>query len=121
YPDHNRTTPICVAEVVRLRPAPELSRVLLRTLAERPGHGNTIPILSAARVLPGKELVMVRRMGILCLLLLVPSQSFGEQAALAPEQLLSAETILYIRYDGVEPHRRAFEQTATGELMRGEL
>jgi hypothetical protein len=38
----------------------------------------------------------------------------------APERLLSAGTQLYLRWDGVEPHRAAYEQSALGKTLRGD-
>ena len=36
------------------------------------------------------------------------------------EQLLSANTQLYIRWDGVKAHRAAYEKTALGKMMKGD-
>lgn len=64
---------------------------------------------------------MARLGAILCFLVLLPASVRGENAATVPEQLLSRETVLYFRYDGLESHRKAYEQTAMGEVMKGEL
>jgi hypothetical protein len=36
----------------------------------------------------------------------------------APEALLSAECIAYFRYDGYEPHRKAYDETALAKAMK---
>jgi hypothetical protein len=64
---------------------------------------------------------MLRRLGIACLLLLISTSARAAEPALVPEQLLSATTMLYLRYDGIDAHRKAFDQSVTGELMRGDL
>jgi hypothetical protein len=38
----------------------------------------------------------------------------------APEQLLSAKTQLYLRWDGGKAHRAAYLQTALGKMMQGD-
>jgi hypothetical protein len=38
----------------------------------------------------------------------------------APEALLPATTQVYLRYDGVEAHRTAYEKTALAQMMRGD-
>ena len=42
-------------------------------------------------------------------------------ATVPPEALLSADTLLYYRFDGFEPHRKAADKTAYAEIMRGDL
>src|SRR5262245_37755591 len=37
-----------------------------------------------------------------------------------PEQLLSAGSQVYIRWDGIKAHREAFDKTALGKLMKGD-
>jgi hypothetical protein len=38
----------------------------------------------------------------------------------APEQLLSAKTQIYIRFDGIEAHRASYDKTAIGKMMKGD-
>ncbi len=38
----------------------------------------------------------------------------------APEALLPATTQVYLRWDGVEAHRAAYEKTAVGQMMKGD-
>ncbi len=38
----------------------------------------------------------------------------------APEALLAATTQLYLRWDGVEAHRAAYDKTALGKMMQGD-
>ena len=44
----------------------------------------------------------------------------GIVRAQAPEQLLPATTQLYVRWDGVEAHRAAYDKTALGKMMKGD-
>lgn len=64
---------------------------------------------------------MAGRVGMLCLLFFATTPAFGAAPALLPEQLLAADTIFYLRYDGIEAHRKAFDGSVVGELMRDEL
>src|SRR5262245_24201037 len=38
-----------------------------------------------------------------------------------PERLLSADTQVYVRWDGIPAHRDAYRQSALGKLLQGEL
>jgi len=58
------------------------------------------------------------RIGLAMCLLLMPHVAGAQQA---PERLLSAGTQLYVRWDGVESHRTAFEQSALGKTLQGDL
>ena len=60
---------------------------------------------------------MARYVGIILLVVLAPSISRGQEA---PEDLLPAGTQVYLRWDGVEAHRAAFEKTAFGQMMKGD-
>src|SRR6266481_5061545 len=44
----------------------------------------------------------------------------GVVRAQEPEQLLPASTQVYVRWDGVESHRGAYEKTALGKIMKGD-
>src|SRR4051794_17993546 len=37
------------------------------------------------------------------------------------ESLLAADAVAYLRYDGYEPHRKAYDGTALGRAMRDDL
>ncbi len=37
------------------------------------------------------------------------------------EQLLPADAFFYLRYDGYDPHRKAYDRTALGHAMKGDL
>lgn len=60
---------------------------------------------------------MSRRLGWALLVLLAPAAA---RAAEAPERLLSAGTQVYLRWDGVQAHRAAFDKTALGKIMQGD-
>jgi hypothetical protein len=62
---------------------------------------------------------MPRRIGmvVLLLLLLLPA---GARAADPPEHLLPAGTQVYLRWDGIEAHRAAYERTALGKTLQGD-
>jgi hypothetical protein len=62
---------------------------------------------------------MVRRSGWVLLLLLAPT--VGRAADAPPEQLLPASTQIYVRWDGIERHRDAYEKTALGKMMKGDM
>src|SRR5262249_30950470 len=64
-----------------------------------------------------KEPVMSRRWGIALLVFLIPTLGRAQDA---PEDLLPAGTQLYLRWDGVEAHRAAYEKTALGKMMQGD-
>lgn len=54
--------------------------------------------------------------GLALLLLAAPSPA---RAADPPEALLSPSTQLYLRWDGVTPHKAAYEASALGAVMKG--
>jgi hypothetical protein len=63
-------------------------------------------------------------LGLAWLLMTWPASGLaGEQPPLSPavESLLPADALAYVRYDGYEPHRKAYEQTALGRAMRDDL
>jgi hypothetical protein len=62
---------------------------------------------------------MGRRFLPLLLLLVVPSIAQAQQAA-PPERLLSAGTQVYLRWEGFDAHRQSFDQTAVGQMMKGD-
>src|SRR5262249_49663935 len=39
----------------------------------------------------------------------------------APEKLLPKDSLLYLRYDGLDAHRQAYDQTTLARLMREDL
>jgi hypothetical protein len=60
---------------------------------------------------------MWRRTGFVLLLFLAPALARAEDA---PEQLLPATTQAYLRWDGVDAHRAAYDKTALGQMMQGD-
>src|SRR5262245_15873094 len=64
-----------------------------------------------------KEPAMSFRHFLMLTVLLVPGFVRAEEA---PEQLLSAKTQLYLRWDGVKAHREAYLKTALGKMMQGD-
>jgi hypothetical protein len=67
---------------------------------------------------------MLRRSACLVLLLALPATALAYPPvpnSVSPDALLSAGTILYFRHDGIEPHRKAYDQTAFAEMMRGDM
>lgn len=56
-----------------------------------------------------------------CLLLLLPGAALGQSATPAPEALLSADSVLYFRFDGARAHRAAIDRCAFGSMMKGDL
>jgi hypothetical protein len=62
---------------------------------------------------------MVYRNGVASIVALL-ALSVLATAQEAPEALLSADTQLYFRWDGVEAHRAAYEKTALGKMMQGD-
>jgi hypothetical protein len=64
---------------------------------------------------------MRRHLGVLAILLLVPASASSHTAALVPEQLLDGNSVAYFRFDGLDPHRQAYEKTALAEVLRGDL
>src|SRR5262249_4682861 len=60
---------------------------------------------------------MLRRWGIVALVLLLPAVGRGQEA---PEQLLPAGTQVYLRWDGVEAHRAAYAKIALGKMLQGD-
>jgi hypothetical protein len=60
---------------------------------------------------------MLARFSAVILLLAVPlACAAGEP----PEQLLPATTQVYFRWDGIGPHRSAYEKTALGKMLAGD-
>jgi hypothetical protein len=64
-----------------------------------------------------KESLSMRNRLVLCLFVFVLP---GVGRTQEPEQLLSAGTQLYVRWDGIEAHRPAYEKTALGKMMKGD-
>jgi hypothetical protein len=64
---------------------------------------------------------MYRRYGLCLVLLLVLAPTVVRAADDSPEQLLPAGTQIYVRWDGIERHRAAFDKTALGKMMKGDM
>jgi hypothetical protein len=60
---------------------------------------------------------MWHRIGLVACLLLIPRTAGAQEPA---ERLLSGGTQIYLRWDGVEAHRTAYEQSALGKTLRGD-
>jgi hypothetical protein len=60
---------------------------------------------------------MVRHLGIALVALLAAQTVHAQQA---PEDLLSHGTQVYLRWDGIEAHRAAYEKTALGKMIKGD-
>jgi hypothetical protein len=61
---------------------------------------------------------MKSRRTLALLFLLLPSLASAQEA---PERLLSEKTQVYLRWDGLEAHRAAFEKTALAKILQGDL
>src|SRR5262249_49344218 len=64
-----------------------------------------------------KEPVMLRRFGIVLLVFAAPGLGRAQDA---PEDLLPAGAQVYLRWDGVEAHRAAYEKSALGKMLQGD-
>src|SRR6476620_10012191 len=60
---------------------------------------------------------MWRRILPVCLLLLTPGLTWAQNV---PERLLPAGSQIYLRWDGIEKHRAAYDKTALGKMMKGD-
>src|SRR5947199_7483077 len=64
---------------------------------------------------------MSKRFVIALALVLLPGLArAAELKDPSPEQMLSAQTQLYVRWDGLKVHRGAYEKTALGKMMQGD-
>ena len=65
---------------------------------------------------------MFRRVAIALLILLVPAVAYAQPATKgkAPEAMLAENSVLFVRFDGLAAHQKAYDQTAFAELMRGD-
>jgi hypothetical protein len=61
---------------------------------------------------------MLRRLGMVALLFLLPGLARAQENA--PEQLLSANTQLYLRWDGIDAHKAQYEKLALGQMLKGD-
>src|SRR5438874_11990488 len=52
------------------------------------------------------------------LLLVCPAVASAQDV---PERLLSDKTQVYLRWDGLEAHRAAFDKTALAQILKGDL
>ncbi len=59
---------------------------------------------------------MVKRMVLGLLFVLVPTAAWAQ----AQEKYLPAKSQLYFRFDGMQTHQAAFDQTAMGKMMKGD-
>jgi len=58
-----------------------------------------------------------------CVIICSPSAGLAQPAAKsqAPETLLSADVLAFLRYDGYEPHKKAYDQTTLAKVMKDDL
>src|SRR5262249_51459394 len=61
---------------------------------------------------------MLRRIGLALLVFALPEAA--RAADVAPEELLSAGTQLYVRWDGIDAHKDAYSKTALGKMLKGD-
>jgi hypothetical protein len=89
-------------------------------LAARPGSSDTeaLPLTDSTPFGPWKEPVMLRCVPLALVVLLLAGVAHAQDA---PEALLPATTQVYLHWDGVEAHRAAYEKTAVGKMMKGDL
>jgi hypothetical protein len=52
---------------------------------------------------------------------LAQPQTKSEEPGRAPETLLPATSLVYFHFEGIEPHRKAYEQTALAQVLKGDL
>src|SRR5205807_8980172 len=83
----------------------------------RPRDPSPGPLWRRRKAQPRRRTPMGRRAGFALLLLLLPVLARAQEA---PEQLLPATTQVYLRWDGVEAHRPAYEKSALGQMMQGD-
>jgi hypothetical protein len=62
---------------------------------------------------------MLRRFGLALLVCALPTAARAAEDV-PPEQLLPAGTQLYIRWDGIDAHKGAYEKTALGKILKGD-
>ena len=60
----------------------------------------------------------MRRLALAVLIFGAPALG---RAAEPPERLLSAGTQIYLRWDGIDAHRMAYESTALGKIVQGDM
>lgn len=58
---------------------------------------------------------------VLCLPLAGQEKAAPTAKTVSPEAMMPAKSLFYFRFDGLEPHRKAFNKTVMGKLMRDEL
>ena len=60
---------------------------------------------------------MLRRAAFVLALSLLPALARAEEA---PELMLPATTQIYLRWDGVDAHRAAYEKSGLGQMLQGD-
>ena len=61
---------------------------------------------------------MKSHLGLALFFLVFPAVASAQDA---PERLLSEKTQIYLRWDGLEAHRAAFDKTALAQILKGDL
>jgi hypothetical protein len=64
-----------------------------------------------------EEATMSRRIALAFVLFCLPGLARAQKA---PERLLAEKAQIYFRWDGIEPHRAAFDKTAVGQILKGD-
>src|SRR5947209_5911652 len=83
--------------------------------------GKTLTTSSGTSESPQRSASMWKRFAIALALVLLPSLARAEELKNpSPEQLLSANTQVYLRWDGLTSHRAAYDKTALGKMMQGD-
>src|SRR5438552_6478514 len=65
-----------------------------------------------------RRITMKSHLALAFLLLVCPAVASAQEA---PERLLSEKTQVYLRWDGLEAHRAAFDKTALAKILQGDL
>src|SRR5437899_10908452 len=65
-----------------------------------------------------RRITMKSHLSLAFLLLVCPAVASAQDV---PERLLSDKTQVYLRWDGLEAHRAAFDKTALAQIMKGDM
>src|SRR2546423_13103316 len=61
------------------------------------------------------------RLAVGVVLLVAASAAALAADPVAPEKLLPKDSLIFLRYDGLDAHRKAYDQTVLARLMREDL
>src|SRR5260370_494975 len=65
-----------------------------------------------------RRITMKSHLSLAFLFLVCPAVASAQDV---PERLLSDQTQVYLRWDGLEAHRAAFDKTALAQIMKGDM